>query len=453
MNLAEILARLAQRKTELKTLSDKPLDSWTEEEHKRVNDLLDEIAKLQESEKTARKLQDALAGHEGATPASAVGAPAAQPAAGQQPATPVVDVIDRSVKGEPYKNIREQLLDVRTMGTPNAPFEAREKAHNRLKEVQEARTATTKVDSEGGYFVQTSISREIIKLEEPLAHFTSDSRPLPISEPFDSLSIPYLVDKNRTDGSRHASVRAYWSGEGKTVTASPTAQTDLLTLKLKKLMAFWDATEEVLRHAGVVKELTTAEIAKELAFLKEKSTFEGAGTFDGLGIKGHAATVTVAKETGQAAGSFTYKNAVDMRGQMFPSLLMGACWYMNQEVWSQLPLMTLPVGLGGTAVFIPPNGAADAPFGRLLGLPIKVSEHCEAPGTKGDVVLANMSQYGRLQQGEMREDSSIHVNFLYDKTMFRFIEQIDGAPLWNTSLTPYKGSKKLSPFVDLADRS
>ena len=53
----------------------------------------------------------------------------------------------------------------------------------------------------------------------------------------------------------------------------------------------------------------------------------------------------------------------------------------------------------------------------------------------------------------MAKTSSIHVRFLYDENVFRFIYRCDGQPIWNKALTPYKGSSTVSPYVTLAKRN
>jgi hypothetical protein len=53
----------------------------------------------------------------------------------------------------------------------------------------------------------------------------------------------------------------------------------------------------------------------------------------------------------------------------------------------------------------------------------------------------------------MPADSSIHVRFMTNETTFRFIYRFNAQPIWNSAITPFKGSNTLSPFVALATRS
>jgi hypothetical protein len=48
---------------------------------------------------------------------------------------------------------------------------------------------------------------------------------------------------------------------------------------------------------------------------------------------------------------------------------------------------------------------------------------------------------------------SMHVRFLYDETAFRFVFRMDGQPLWDKPLTPYKGTTTTSTTVTLATRA
>ena len=62
------------------------------------------------------------------------------------------------------------------------------------------------------------------------------------------------------------------------------------------------------------------------------------------------------------------------------------------------------------------------------------------------------AEYLRLEKGGIARASSIHVEFLTDQEVFRWILRTNGAPGWSSAITPYKGSFTKSPFVALAAR-
>jgi hypothetical protein len=82
-----------------------------------------------------------------------------------------------------------------------------------------------------------------------------------------------------------------------------------------------------------------------------------------------------------------------------------------------------------------------------------VSEQCEAPGTPGDIIAIAPSQYHVSDKGGPNQAMSLHARFIYDEAALRITQRIDGKPVWNTTVTPYKGAQQRSPFVAVAARS
>jgi hypothetical protein len=48
---------------------------------------------------------------------------------------------------------------------------------------------------------------------------------------------------------------------------------------------------------------------------------------------------------------------------------------------------------------------------------------------------------------------SIHVRFVYDESVFRFVMRVDGQPTLASALTPFKGTDALSHFVAIQTRA
>ena len=111
------------------------------------------------------------------------------------------------------------------------------------------------------------------------------------------------------------------------------------------------------------------------------------------------------------------------------------------------------IGTGGVPVYLPPGGLSGSPYGTLLGRPVMPIEFCETLGTEGDIVLADPSQYVMIDKGDIQYATSIHVAFLTDEQAFRFIYRVDGQPVDNKPITPFKGNANQSTFVTLATRS
>ena len=99
---------------------------------------------------------------------------------------------------------------------------------------------------------------------------------------------------------------------------------------------------------------------------------------------------------------------------------------------------------------------SEQPFMTLFGRPIIPCEHCATLGTVGDIILADFTNgYVLAEKGGIQSDMSIHVQFIYDQSVFRFVFRVDGSPMLAAPVTPFKGGSSYtqSHFVALATRS
>lgn len=192
---------------------------------------------------------------------------------------------------------------------------------------------------------------------------------------------------------------------------------------------------------------------QEFTFKAEDEILNGEGGIQCKGIIGDTATVSVAKEAGQAAATILFENVIKMWSRCWGKSRSKAAWYHNQDIETQLLAMTLNAGTGGVPVFMPPSGVSGNQYATLLGKPLKPVEQAATLGTVGDLILADFSEYAIVRKGGLNSASSIHVRFIYDEMTFKFNMRMNGKPKWNNVLTPFKGSNTLSPFVTLATRA
>jgi HK97 family phage major capsid protein len=109
------------------------------------------------------------------------------------------------------------------------------------------------------------------------------------------------------------------------------------------------------------------------------------------------------------------------------------------------------MSIGNVPVFLPAGGLSGLPYDTILGRPYYDIEYLPALGTLGDLLLVSPSQYQMIEKaGGIQSASSIHVYFTTDETAFRFVYRVDGAPIWDTTLTLKDGTTTVSPFVALA---
>ncbi|MDP4117591.1 MAG: phage major capsid protein [Bacillota bacterium] len=339
-----------------------------------------------------------------------------------------------------FNNFGDQLLAVYNAAQPNRPI-----FDERL--MNSASGANESVPSDGGFLVQTDFASELLKNAYETGILAPICKKIPISTNANGLKINALDDTSRANGARWGGIQTYWENEADQLTGSkPKFRT--MDLSLKKLTGLCFATDELLQDASALQSVITQGFAEEFGFKIDDAILNGNGAGQPQGILNSSALVSVPIESGQT-DKIKVENLVNMWSRCWGRSRANAVWYINQEL--EPLLYTLQVG--DKPVYIPAGGLSEKPYATLFGRPIVPLEQCSSIGTVGDIILGDMSQYLLIDKGGINTASSIHVRFLYDESVFRFIYRVDGQPIWNKPVTPYKGSNSLSPFVTLAARS
>ncbi|MBU0492232.1 MAG: phage major capsid protein [Chloroflexi bacterium] len=309
------------------------------------------------------------------------------------------------------------------------------------------------INSQAGFLVQTDFAGGLLQNMHESGAILSRVRRIPISAGSNGLKLNAVDESSRANGSRWGGVTAYWAAEAGTATASK-PKFRQMNLELNKLLAFCYATDELLADSTALESVISQAFAEEMTYKVEDAVIRGTGAGQPLGILNNSSVyVSVAKETGQDADTFTYDNAVKMWSRMWAPSRRNAVWFINQDVEPQLYSMTLAAGTAGVPVYMPAGGISGAPYGTLFGRPVIAIEQADTVGDLGDVMLLDLSQYLMIDKGGLQAASSLHVMFLYAEQVFRFIYRTDGQPAWNSSLTPANSSNTLSPFVLLDARA
>ena len=312
--------------------------------------------------------------------------------------------------------------------------------------------AGTEVPGDGGHLVQKDFSTQLLAKATELAVLAPLCTPITISSVSNGIKLPLVNETSRATGSRWGGVRVYWMEEAGSLTASkPTL--DKLELDLHKLGALFYATDELLADASALQSLAEQAFASEFAFVLDDAIWLGDGAGKPLGIINANCLVSQTAETGQAAATIVFENISKMWTRIPAASKRRGSWFLNGEVTAQLDQLSLAVGTGGSAAYLPAQGLASAPLGTLKGRPIVEIEQASALGTVGDIVFCDFSQYLLATKGGIDAASSMHVKFTTDQMTFRWIRRVDGQPSWTGAKTQYKGSATKTPFVALATRS
>lgn len=339
-----------------------------------------------------------------------------------------------------FASFGEQMMAVYRAAAPDGRIDARltTRAASGLNE---------STPSDGGFLVQQDFVTDLLKRTYDTGILASKVAKIPISTNANGLKINAVDENSRGNGSRWGGIQTYWENEAEQFTASrPKFRT--MDLSLKKLTGLCYATDELLQDAAALESVLRMAFAEEFGFKMDDAILCGTGSGQPLGILNSDALVKVAKDSSQST-PITVQNLLNMWSRLWTRSRASSVWYVNQEIEPLLYTLTI----GDKPVYIPAGGLSEAPYATLFGRPIMPLEQCSAVGEVGDIVLADMSQYLLIDKGGINAASSIHVRFLYDENVFRFIYRVDGQPIWNKPITPYKGNNTISPFIALAKRN
>lgn len=311
------------------------------------------------------------------------------------------------------------------------------------------------VPAEGGFLVLPEFSATIYEglTSDPHAllgmtdNYTVDG---------ESLTFPANAETSRATGSRFGGIQGYWINEADQLTKS---KPKLRSVKVEpqQLAVLVYLTEKLIANsATALEQYVTRAATEEITFLVGDAIINGTGAGQPKGIMSSGCLISVAKETSQAAATFTKKNVNKMWARMHPRSRASAVWLMNVDVEPQLDefstaimnvAATENVGGFGSVVY-------NAEKNTLKGRPIIPCEFCATLGTTGDVILADMKGYLTGTRGNgVQSAMSMHLRFDYLEQAFRFVFEVDGQTWLASALTPFKGSNTLSSFVKLDTRA
>lgn len=314
-----------------------------------------------------------------------------------------------------------------------------------------AHGASELVGSDGGFLVQSDFSNELMGEVIEAGVLAPLAKTREVGANFNGVKFNVIDETSRATGSRGGGVRFYWLAEAGQKTASRPKMRQV-EITLQKAAAMYVATDELLQDTTALESFVRPEFVAEASFWIDDAMYRGTGAGMPLGVLNSDALVTVTKETGQLADTIVLENIDKMLVRLLPRSLPRASYYINTELWPQLFQLSQVIGTGGVPVYQPPGSVQGSPFGALRGRPVVPIEYASAPGDLGDILLADWSEYILLRKGGVQEASSIHVYFDTDETAFRWVVRVNGRPWRHSSVTPYKGSGTLSPFVTLQAR-
>lgn len=309
-------------------------------------------------------------------------------------------------------------------------------------------TATEGVGVDGGFDVPEVWYRGVIDQAMQGSEFAQRCRVFPADS--NNLTIPMLDTASRNTGV--AGLLANWAAENSEQTAQ-VLKWRAVAMKLRKTFILSEASSELVEDGISYEAQLTSGMSIATAQTLDAGILYGTGVGQPLGILNSPGAIMIAADTSQTADTVSWTNLVRMYSRLAPGCQKRATWFCSPQVLPSLMAVKVP---GTDAPALLSGGyndaGAGAPAMSIFGRPLVVTEVCPSVGEIGDIVFADMSQYGLLMKRTARMENSNAPGFSRDVVSFRMIARVDGLPLWDSPITPHNGGTTLTWATYLAAR-
>ncbi len=304
----------------------------------------------------------------------------------------------------------------------------------------EARAMAEGLGSSGGFAVPDQFVAGIMAPALETAVVMPRARIIPMSS--DTVKAAAWADTSHASN-LFGGFTGAWLAEGATASRE-TPALRLLDLNAHKLGLFCSASSELAADApGFERDLAGA-MSKAVSFYADNAFIRGTGAGQPLGVLNDPALISITSVGG--AGAVAGDDLVAMLARLHPACFRNAVWVVSSEalgvIWS------IKDGTGNYLFRADETPAG----GRLLGLPVAVSEHCSQVGTVGDVILADFSQYVVGLRREVVLERTNAASWTTDEIDYRALLRVDGMGSWQSALTPKNSGDTLSWCVAIATR-
>jgi len=278
-------------------------------------------------------------------------------------------------------------------------------------------------DTAGGFLVPEEFQAEVIRFATEAAIVRPRARIIPMST--NTKTLPKLDQSNY----KFAGIDIHWEGDEGELKEESQPKFGRITLKLNKMIGLCPAGDDLLSDSAInLANFLVSIFGEAIAYEEDKQFLTGNGMKKPLGIVNCGTALnrtTVSK--------IVYEDLKKMRETLPAWADAGAIWMLTKAALTELLDIKSGVYDGATVdetkgfpLFLPGFSLAAGLPPTILGYPYVVTDKLPAVGTKGDIILGNLSAYYIGDKGGLAVASSMHDRFRYDETVFRFVKRVDG---------------------------
>jgi HK97 family phage major capsid protein len=222
--------------------------------------------------------------------------------------------------------------------------------------------------ADGGYLVPPEFKQQL------LTKVLSDESLLAHCMQVNTESNAVTFPANENEPWSASGIQAYWEGEA---VAPPQSKPALrgATVHVEKLISLVPLTDEVVADASILQSFLMGFVPQKIDYQLNDAILNGSGAGKPQGILKSAALITIAKESGQTAGTILMNNITKMFSRMRPANLRNAIWIANSGRNPAARGVDAAGGRGGGYPGLPARGGIvgpparhpDGPADRVLG--------------------------------------------------------------------------------------
>jgi HK97 family phage major capsid protein len=349
-----------------------------------------------------------------------------------------------------FKSVAEQMLAIKNLsqGRVDPRMKRIQNISHQWMEGNENAKAllgsNETIPSQGEFLLEPTISQEFLTPLHEEGPLSSFARRMPVGPNSISGWINGIDETSRATGSRWGGVRGYWLSEGDAMTASQ-PKFKRINWELNGMAVLQYATDYMLRDANLMDAVIRQSSLEELSFMVNDAFFRGTGAGQPKGILNGGSVISAVRDN---ANTISHADITRMISRLPARAHSKAVWLANPDIMPQID--SLSFTSGSTGILSPYVTYTADGVTMLRGRPVIYNEFSPTLGAVGDLLLADPGDYLYWEGAGIEGASSIHVQFLTNQTVFRFIYRVDGMPATTTALTRYQSTDTVSPYIALA---
>ena len=282
-------------------------------------------------------------------------------------------------------------------------------------------------DTTGGFLVPEEFQAEVIRYSTEAAIVRPRARVFPMAR--NTLTLPKLDQSNY----KFAGIDIHWEGDEGDVKEESQPKFGRITLKVGKMIGLCPVSDDLLADSAInLANFLVGIFGEAIAYEEDKQFLIGNGMKKPLGILNCGVSPDIATKR-TADGKITYEDLKKMAETLPAWADAGAMWITTKAGLTEILDIKSGVYNGtsvdetkGMPLFLPGFSIAAGLPKTILGYPYAITDKLPAVGSKGDIMLGNLSAYYVGDRGGLAVASSIHDRFRYDETTLRFVKRVDG---------------------------